>query len=173
MDKEFAESYNTIEWKRKRKWILRRDGHKCQICGDSAKEVHHITYKHCNGKAYNALDGDLIALCHACHKHDDGDHIHFFNGKYAIVAGEWKPEVYYEAKVLWRAETIYCRLDDIMVECDGLLTDLKYAGKRQNISQREEDIIAWIDCVLDHCHYLVSKYIDVKEKAKKEYHSQQ
>jgi len=93
MDKEFAESYNTDEWQRKRNWILLRDRRTCQICGEHGMEVHHITYKHCDGKAYNALDGELITLCRRCHRHDDGDHINFFNGKYTLVVGEEKPFV--------------------------------------------------------------------------------
>ena len=84
MDKEFAESYNTAEWQKTKNRILERDKYTCQICGSTTgvMQVHHITYKHCNGKAYNAPDEDLITLCCDCHNHDDGDHVHFFSGKY-------------------------------------------------------------------------------------------
>jgi len=86
MDKEFAESYKTSEWQRKKNRILERDKYTCQICGNTTgvMQVHHITYEHCNGKAYNALDKELITLCKECHSHDDGDHVHFFSGSYEL-----------------------------------------------------------------------------------------
>lgn len=86
MDKEFAESYNTAEWQKKKNRILERDNYTCQICGNTTgvMQVHHITYEHCNGKAYNALNKELITLCKECHSHDDGDHIHFFGGLYKL-----------------------------------------------------------------------------------------
>lgn len=86
MDKEFAESYNTAEWQKKKNRILERDNYTCQICGNTTgvMQVHHITYKHCNGKAYNALDKELITLCKECHSHDDGDHANFFSGRYEL-----------------------------------------------------------------------------------------
>ena len=97
MDKEFAESYKTSEWQRKKNRILERDNYTCQMCGDTkgVMQVHHITYKHCNGKTYNALDEELITLCGACHRGDDGDHRHFFGGRYVIYPREHnRPEVH-------------------------------------------------------------------------------
>ena len=84
MDKEFAESYNTAEWQKKRNRILERDNYTCQICGNTTgvMQVHHLTYKNCHGKAYGAPAKDLVTLCCNCHNHDDGDHIHFFSGKF-------------------------------------------------------------------------------------------
>lgn len=85
---DFLESYNTAEWQRKKNRILERDNYTCQICGDteSAMQVHHISYKHCNGKAYNALDGELITLCEKCHLADDGDHSSFYCGYITLLS---------------------------------------------------------------------------------------
>lgn len=85
----FNDSYCTAEWQRKKNKILERDNYTCQICGDNhgILQVHHITYRHCNGKAYNAWDSELITLCKYCHKHDDGDHKNFFDGNYYISQG--------------------------------------------------------------------------------------
>lgn len=85
----FNDSYCTAEWQRKKNKILERDNYTCQICGDNQgiMQVHHITYRHCNGKAYNAWDSELITLCKDCHKHDDGDHKNFFDGNYYISQG--------------------------------------------------------------------------------------
>ena len=93
---DFYKTYQTTEWQRKKNSVLERDDYTCQICGSSSgiMQVHHITYKHCKGKAYNAPMGDLITLCEDCHAHDDGDHEHFFNGDYHIKAGEEKPTVF-------------------------------------------------------------------------------
>ena len=87
MDNKFYKSYQTAEWQRLKNKVLERDNYTCQICGGTKglMQVHHITYKHCNGLAYNAPMGDLITLCQWCHDGDDGDHKHFFNGWFIIV----------------------------------------------------------------------------------------
>ena len=108
-DNDFYKSYQTAEWQRKKNSVLERDDYTCQICGSSSgiMQVHHITYKHCHGKAYNAPMGDLITLCEYCHAHDDGDHVHFFNGDYRIDAGEEKPTVYGETEGYWDDPDLY------------------------------------------------------------------
>lgn len=85
----FKDSYCTAEWQRKKNRILERDNYTCQICGDNhgIMQVHHITYKHCNGKAYNAWDSELITLCKDCHDHDDGNHKDFFDKTYHLSEG--------------------------------------------------------------------------------------
>ena len=95
MDKEFAESYKTAEWQRKKYEILKRDNFTCQLCGNSTEvmEVHHITYKNCRGKAYNALNGELITLCRLCHRGDEGDHRHFGAGRYELRPGKFRPTI--------------------------------------------------------------------------------
>ena len=63
------------EWNRLlRKTIRERDNYTCQICGNKAKDVHHLNYekKDCN------LD-NLITLCHSCHsKTTVGDRENWF-----------------------------------------------------------------------------------------------
>ena len=36
--------YDDPRWRKKRLEILKRDMHKCQICGCEAQDVHHIKY---------------------------------------------------------------------------------------------------------------------------------
>lgn len=89
MTEDFFQSYQTAEWQRVKNKVLERDNYTCKICGEShgLMQVHHISYKRCNGKAYNAQLGDMITLCENCHNHDDGDHKHFFNGKVVLSCG--------------------------------------------------------------------------------------
>lgn len=91
MNNDFFQSYQTAEWQRLKNRVLERDNYTCQICGErhGLMQVHHITYKRCSGKAYNAPMGDLITLCENCHCHDDGDHKHFFNGGVTINSGHF------------------------------------------------------------------------------------
>ena len=98
---DFYKTYQTTEWQRKKNSVLERDDYTCQICGSSSgiMQVHHITYKHCHGKAYNAPIGDLITLCEDCHSNDDGDHEHFFNGLYRIKPGLSKWPIVEDLKV--------------------------------------------------------------------------
>ena len=95
MKKEFAETYRTAEWQKKKYEILERDKFTCQLCGNTTRimEVHHITYKHCYGKAYNALNGELITLCRVCHRGDDGDHCHFGAGRYELRPNKYRPTI--------------------------------------------------------------------------------
>ena len=104
MENDFFESYQTSEWQRKKNAVLERDDYTCQICGskNGLMQVHHITYKHCKGKAYNAPMGDLITLCERCHANDDGDHKHFFDGKVTLTSGCFgKPHVSDFRKADW------------------------------------------------------------------------
>ena len=89
MNENFFLSYQTAEWQRLKNRVLERDNYTCQICGEThgLMQVHHISYKHCKGKAYNSPMGDLITLCGECHGHDDGDHVHFYNGDFYLSAG--------------------------------------------------------------------------------------
>lgn len=89
MNDDFFRSYQTAEWQRLKNRVLERDNYTCQICGENhgLMHVHHITYRRCNGKAYNAPLGDLITLCEKCHYNDDGDHKHFFDGAVVLSCG--------------------------------------------------------------------------------------
>lgn len=71
-----AVQYRGANWGMQRRAALRRDGHKCQICGMKLREgrrwnygVHHIKpYREFNGdfEAANQLT-NLISLCRSCH----------------------------------------------------------------------------------------------------------
>jgi len=45
-----------------KKRIRARDDNSCALCGESAKEVHHINYDKANSQMNN-----LITLCSSCH----------------------------------------------------------------------------------------------------------
>lgn len=65
------EFYKTKRWQRKRAYILRLNGYRCQDCRKygrltEATEVHHI--KHADEYPDLAFaDDNLVALCHECH----------------------------------------------------------------------------------------------------------
>lgn len=53
-------------WREQRSAAIRRAGGACEDCGRSflvVLEVHHLTYANLGAE----LEGDLMALCHACH----------------------------------------------------------------------------------------------------------
>ena len=52
-------------WPAIRRLVLRRDKHKCQICGGYGNEVDHIVEVMDGGKS---VPGNLRTLCHSCHK---------------------------------------------------------------------------------------------------------
>jgi len=52
--------YN-YEFIKNRKYILKRDNYKCQLCGKKTNDVHHIDYDKQNGNINN-----LISLCERC-----------------------------------------------------------------------------------------------------------
>jgi hypothetical protein len=53
------------EWKKKRLEILRRDNFICSGCGDTASQVHHMTYENLHTKQeYN----DCMCVCKNCHQ---------------------------------------------------------------------------------------------------------
>ncbi len=64
-------------WKRKRKYLLKKRGCKCQMCGDASKKeseyhAHHNTYKRMGFEEEN----DIQILCNECH---NGLHKKFSN----------------------------------------------------------------------------------------------
>tara|TARA_R110002012_G_scaffold114738_1_gene261573 strand:+ start:126 stop:731 length:606 start_codon:yes stop_codon:yes gene_type:complete len=50
-------------WRRKREFILKRSGYKCERCGKPSKYVHHRTYERVG---YENPE-DLMAVCKSCH----------------------------------------------------------------------------------------------------------
>lgn len=68
MEKDFAETYDTVEWSKKRLHVLQRDDWKCQLCGKPGNQVHHRNYRNCSdNKCFNCPEEDLITLCDECH----------------------------------------------------------------------------------------------------------
>lgn len=62
--REIYEQYiNSEEWRNIRSQRLNIDAHVCQICGELASDVHHLTYKHFR----NEYLFELVSLCHYCH----------------------------------------------------------------------------------------------------------
>ena len=64
--------YNSTAWRKKRAYILLRDGYMCQHCKAKGKvtpanEVHHInelkTHRH-----LALVDSNLTSLCRECHE---------------------------------------------------------------------------------------------------------
>lgn len=63
----YLEQLKDKRWLIKRVEILKRDKHKCKICGYFGPHVnvHHLKY---TGNAWDAPNEDLITLCKDCHK---------------------------------------------------------------------------------------------------------
>ena len=64
----YSKRYGTAAWKRAKKGVLERDGHKCRICGntDGRLHAHHLFYRTEDEKNNHALD-DPLTLCNSCH----------------------------------------------------------------------------------------------------------
>lgn len=62
--KDYNEYLNSDWWKHIRSEALERDNETCQICGNPAEEVHHMTYVN-RGNEYLF---ELVSLCKKCHK---------------------------------------------------------------------------------------------------------
>ena len=54
----------TVAWANKRRQVLERDSHECQICGRcDATNVHHLTYSSVGNEPLH----HLVTLCTDCH----------------------------------------------------------------------------------------------------------
>lgn len=62
----YEERRMSTYWQRLKRIVLKRAGHRCQVCGrsDIQLNVHHNTYRNFGEEALE----DLIALCRTCHK---------------------------------------------------------------------------------------------------------
>lgn len=80
--KDQAEAYRRSgEWKRTSKRIMKRDGHTCQACGSTRKQVKQMDAHHVKKLADWMYEGNdpndypdnlLATLCHKCHGHTEG-----------------------------------------------------------------------------------------------------
>ena len=60
----YSDYLQTPHWQDKRAGAIRRAGGRCERCGKRGRlDVHHVTYARLGREA----DGDLVALCRACH----------------------------------------------------------------------------------------------------------
>lgn len=82
----YGELLQTMQWKNKRKLILKRDNHACKNCGSMNNlQVHHRQYHYVtttNNKKlpWEYLDKYLVTLCRKCHESGHKQHlVPFFN----------------------------------------------------------------------------------------------
>ena len=62
----YEDHIDSPEWRKVRKKVLERDGHRCTVCGKNINlHVHHLSYKHL-GYEMEFMD-DLTTLCRDCH----------------------------------------------------------------------------------------------------------
>jgi hypothetical protein len=59
----YTEYMNSPEWKKKRDEIMIRDNYTCNICGNPAQQVHHLSYVH----KPDEYTWELVSLCKDCH----------------------------------------------------------------------------------------------------------
>jgi hypothetical protein len=62
---EYVKYLNTVQWKRRKAKVERRDRGRCRCCGNLAvfREVHHLTY----ARLFCEPTSDLLLLCESCH----------------------------------------------------------------------------------------------------------
>lgn len=61
---EYDKYIHSSEWRSKANQRLGIDGHICQVCGNEATEVHHLTYDRFRSEEMS----DLVSLCRKCHQ---------------------------------------------------------------------------------------------------------
>ena len=61
---EYERYIHSIEWRDKADARLAMDNHICQVCGETASDVHHLTYDRFGHEDF----GDLVSLCRKCHQ---------------------------------------------------------------------------------------------------------
>ena len=60
----YDEYMGSEQWRKKASKRMEMDGHRCQVCGEKATEVHHLTYDSFRREKME----DLVSLCHRCHE---------------------------------------------------------------------------------------------------------
>lgn len=63
-DPEYQEYLRSQQWATLRRLVLERAGGKCEGCGRTAHNIHHMSYDH----IYEEFLFELIALCRDCHE---------------------------------------------------------------------------------------------------------
>lgn len=69
LDPKLREAYDkhllSPLWGKKKAKIHRRDGNRCQVCGENKMfDVHHLTYE----RVFVEKLSDLVLLCPSCHR---------------------------------------------------------------------------------------------------------
>lgn len=65
---DYSKLLKDVRWLRKRDAILRRDEHKCTVCGSNhGLQVHHTFYYDPPTKPWLYPDDSLLTLCESCH----------------------------------------------------------------------------------------------------------
>ena len=65
MDKNAYEKYiHSNAWRRRADRRFEMDGGRCQVCGETATEVHHLTYDRLGSEEMS----DIVSLCGRCHR---------------------------------------------------------------------------------------------------------
>lgn len=67
LSEEYLAYLASPEWAAKRQRVMDQYGGRCQMCGERATQVHHLSY-HRFGREW---DSDLLPLCAACHERAD------------------------------------------------------------------------------------------------------
>jgi hypothetical protein len=71
-------------WDAIRVFILKRDGHRCYVCGGAADEVDHLWPRRLGGDDHQA---NLAAVCGPCNKHKGGKALpEYLTHRYATLA---------------------------------------------------------------------------------------
>ncbi len=61
---EYEAYLATPEWRMRREQAIARTKGSCEICGEIATDVHHLTYRNIGAE----LSEDLMPVCRICHK---------------------------------------------------------------------------------------------------------
>jgi len=68
-EEDYKKYMSSDKWWEVREKVMYRDSNICQICGDPAAHVHHLTYEHFKDEFLF----ELVSLCKKCH------HKHYHN----------------------------------------------------------------------------------------------
>ena len=80
---EYERYIHSKEWRDKADARLAMDNHICQVCGETASDVHHLTYDRFGHEDF----GDLVSLCRKCHQKAEEIYI-----APALSLGRWRKQ---------------------------------------------------------------------------------